>query len=109
MADQEQQPEATAPEPSPEPTTGPAFDFVIDVPLALSVEVGGAKLLVREVLQLKEGSVVELDRTASDPAEVFVNGKLIARGEVTVVEERLVVQISEIIGEQTGDSEAGKE
>jgi flagellar motor switch protein FliN/FliY len=101
MSEQDQS-QATEAEATTDSSVGPAFDFVIDVPLELSVEVGGARLLVREVLQLKEGSVIELDRSANDPAEVFVNGKLIAKGEVSVVEDRLVVQISEIVGEQRG-------
>lgn len=104
--DQSQVPENEA---TNERAVGPAFDFVIDVPLELSVEVGGARLLVREVLQLKEGSVLELDRSANDPAEVFVNGKLIAKGEVSVVEDRLVVQISEIVGDQRGAADSGAE
>ena len=81
-----------------------AFDFVIDVPLQISVEVGKASLLVREVLQLNVGSVVELDRGAGDPADVFVNGKLIARGEVSVVDGKLAVKISEVVGNVSGDA-----
>ncbi|NNL87170.1 MAG: flagellar motor switch protein FliN [Myxococcales bacterium] len=108
MSEQDQS-QVTEAEATTARSVGPAFDFVIDVPLELSVEVGGARLLVREVLQLKEGSVIELDRSANDPAEVFVNGKLIAKGEVSVVEDRLVVQISEIVGEQRGKADSGSE
>jgi len=74
-----------------------SLDLVIDVPLRLTVEVGGARMLVREVLQLAKGSVIELDRGSSDPADILVNGRLLARGEVTVVDDRLAVRVVEML------------
>ena len=77
---------------------GPAsLDFVLDVPLRLTVEIGSARMLVRDVLQLGKGSVVELDRSTGEPADVYVNERLVARGEVTVVDERLAVKIVQIV------------
>jgi len=73
------------------------LDFVFDVPLELRVEIGHTKLLVRDVLKLAKGSVVELDRLSGEPADVLVNDRLVARGEVTVVEDRLAVRIVEVI------------
>lgn len=72
--------------------------FVLDVPLQLSVEIGSTQMLVREVVQLDRGSVVELDRGVGDPADVLVNGRIVARGEVTMVDDRLAVRLVEIIG-----------
>ncbi len=79
------------------------LDLVIDVALKLTVELGGTKLLLRDVLQLGKGSVVELDREASDPADILVNGRLIARGEVTTVDERLAVRIVDVVSDADGE------
>lgn len=82
--------------------SGASLDAIIDVPLRVTVEVGGARMLVREVLQLNRGSVVPLDRQSGDPADILVNGRLIARGEVTVVEDALAVRVVELIGRDAG-------
>ncbi len=74
-----------------------SLDLVIDVPLRVTVEVGSASMLVREVLQFSKGSVIELDRAAGQPADVLVNGRLLARGEVTVEDDRLAVRIVEML------------
>lgn len=71
--------------------------LIMDVPLRLSVELGSASLPVRDVLALSKGSVVELDRTNGEPADVYVNDSLIARGELTVQEDRVAVRITELI------------
>ncbi len=76
--------------------------LVMDVPLRLSVQVGGARLLVRDVLQLNKGSVVELDRLNGEPADVLVNDRLVAKGDVTVVEDRLAVRIIEVLSHDDG-------
>ena len=82
--------------------SGPSLASVIDVPLRVSVELGAAKMLVREVLQLNKGSVIPLDRSSGDPADVLVNGKRIARGEVTFLDDALAVRIVELIGRDDG-------
>ncbi len=83
-------------------TEAGSLDLVIDVPLRVTVEVGSASMLVREVLQFSKGSVIELDRAAGEPADVLVNGRLLARGEVTVEDDRLAVRIVEMLVEPPG-------
>ncbi len=73
------------------------MEFVSDVPLRLTVEIGAARLLLREVLALDEGSVVELDRDSGELADILVNGRLVARGDVTNVDDRLAVRIVEVL------------
>ncbi|HEU5395879.1 MAG TPA: flagellar motor switch protein FliN, partial [Verrucomicrobiae bacterium] len=67
-------------------------------PVSLTIELGSCQLPMKEVLQLNIGSVVQLDKPADAPVELSVNGKLIARGEVVVVEDRFGVKITEVIG-----------
>lgn len=74
------------------------LNIVLDVPVSLTIELGGCQLSMREVLQLNIGSVVQLDKPADAPVELSVNGKLIARGEVVVIEDRFGVKITEVIG-----------
>ena len=74
------------------------LNIVLDVPVNLTIELGSCQLPMREVLQLTVGSVVQLDKPADAPVELTVNGKLIARGEVVIVEERFGVKITEVIG-----------
>ena len=74
------------------------LNLVLDVPVSLTIELGSCQLPMREVLQLTVGSVVQLDKQADAPVELSVNGKLIARGEVVVVEERFGVKITEVLG-----------
>ncbi len=74
--------------------------LIMNVPLRLSVELGSAMLPVREVLELGRGSVVELDRMNGEPADVYVNDRLIARGELAVEDERVAVQITELVADR---------
>lgn len=73
------------------------MDVVSDVPVRLTVEIGSARLLLREVLQLEAGSVVELDRDSGELADILVNGRLVARGDITAVADRLAIRIVEIL------------
>jgi flagellar motor switch protein FliN/FliY len=72
-----------------------ASDVVLDVGVTLALEVGRAQLTIREFLQLASGSIVELDRPAGDPLDVFVNDRLVAHGEVVMVSERYGVRFTE--------------
>ena len=74
------------------------LNLVLDVPVSLTIELGGCQLPMREVLQLNIGSVVQLDKAADAPVELSINGKLIARGEVVVIEDRYGVKITEVLG-----------
>ena len=74
-----------------------SLDFILDIPLKVTVELGRSKLAIRDVLQLAQGSVVELTKFAGEPLEVLVNDRLIARGEVVVVNEKFGVRLTDII------------
>lgn len=78
-------------------TGGGSLDLLADVHLPVTVELGGARLTVRELLGLREGSVLELDRAAGAPVDVLVNGTLVARGDVVVVGDDLGVRITELV------------
>jgi flagellar motor switch protein FliN/FliY len=85
---------------TPEKKTAAAardIDFLLDVPLEITVELGRTKMLVKDLLQLGQGSVIELDKIAGEPAEILVNGRLVARGEVVVVNEKFGVRLTDII------------
>ncbi|WP_035238670.1 flagellar motor switch protein FliN [Desulfobacter vibrioformis] len=73
------------------------LDFILDIPLELSVELGKTKMLVNDLLQLAQGSIIELNKLAGEPLEVYINRKLIARGEVVVVNEKFGVRLTDVI------------
>jgi len=73
------------------------LDFIMDIPLQLTVELGRTKMLVRDVLQLNQGSVVELTKLAGEPLDVFVNSKLVARGEAVVVNDKFGIRLLDIV------------
>ncbi len=73
------------------------LELILDIPLRVSVELGRTKMLVNDLLQLGQGSVIELNKLAGDPLEVLVNDKLIARGEVVVVNEKFGIRLTDII------------
>lgn len=104
MSDDTQAPEKAAPAPGAD---GEVFDevadpernleVVMDIPVRLSMEVGSASLPIRKLLQLNRGSVVELDRLAGEPLDVLVNGKLIAHGEVVVVNDKFGIRLHDVV------------
>ncbi len=73
------------------------LDVVLDIPVNLSMEIGRTRISIRNLLQLNQGSVVELERLAGEPMDVLVNGTLIARGEVVVVNEKFGIRLTDII------------
>ena len=73
------------------------LDVILDIPVTLSVEIGRTRLNIRNLLQLNQGSVVELDRLAGEPMDVLVNGTLIAHGEVVVVNEKFGIRLTDVI------------
>ena len=73
------------------------LDVILDVPVTLSLEVGRARIPIRNLLQLNQGSVIELDRLAGEPLDVLVNGTLIAHGEVVVVNEKFGIRLTDVI------------
>lgn len=72
-------------------------EFILDVPVTLSMEVGRTRIPIRNLLQLNQGSIVELDREAGEPLDVYVNGTLIAHGEVVVVNEKFGIRLTDVI------------
>ncbi len=74
-----------------------SLDFILDIPLKVTVELGRSKMAIRDILSLSQGSVVELAKFAGEPLEVLVNDKLIARGEVVVVNEKFGIRLTDII------------
>jgi flagellar motor switch protein FliN/FliY len=101
--------ESTAPAPDTHPFDLPSFqqvmqdaqvssiDLLRDVELSVKIELGRSRMLVEDVLKLGEGSVVELDKLAGDPVDVFVNDRLVARGEVLVLNDNFCVRVNEIV------------
>src|SRR5215469_14243821 len=73
------------------------LDVILDVPVTLSMEVGRTRIPIRNLLQLNQGSVVELERAAGEPLDVYVNGTLVAHGEVVVVNERFGIRLTDVI------------
>lgn len=76
---------------------GPNLDVILDIPVSISMEVGSTDISIRNLLQLNQGSVVELDRLAGEPLDVLVNGTLIAHGEVVVVNEKFGIRLTDVI------------
>jgi flagellar motor switch protein FliN/FliY len=74
------------------------LDMFLDVPVIVTVQLGSCRMSMREVLQLNPGSVVQLDKLADAPVEVLLNDKLVARGEVVVVENKFGIKITEMVG-----------
>jgi flagellar motor switch protein FliN/FliY len=102
---------AAAPEPTPASLHMASFDFpdapiaggmgsynrVQDIPLEITVELGRTKLLIKDILELGSGSIIELEKVAGEPVDLLANGLLVARGEVVVIEDNFGVRITEII------------
>ena len=81
----------------PVPLDGPNLDVILDIPVSISMEVGSTEINIRNLLQLNQGSVIELDRLAGEPLDVLVNGTLIAHGEVVVVNEKFGIRLTDVI------------
>ena len=73
------------------------LDTILDIPVTIAMEVGRSQISIRNLLQLNQGSVIELDRLAGEPLDVLVNGTLIAHGEVVVVNEKFGIRLTDII------------
>lgn len=94
---------ADAPEfsnPEGRPEDPPNLENILEIPVTLSVEIGNTRISIRNLMQLNQGSVVELDRLAGEPLDVLVNGTLIAHGEVVVVNEKFGIRLTDVISAQ---------
>ena len=78
-------------------TGSPDLDVILDIPVRISMEVGSTAITIRNLLQLNQGSVIELDRLAGEPLDVLVNGTLIAHGEVVVVNDKFGIRMTDVI------------
>ncbi|MDX1490436.1 MAG: flagellar motor switch protein FliN [Pseudohongiellaceae bacterium] len=88
--------EKTASAPAAE-SGNPDLDVILDIPVQISMEVGSTSITIRNLLQLNQGSVIELDRLAGEPLDVLVNGTLIAHGEVVVVNDKFGIRMTDVI------------
>jgi flagellar motor switch protein FliN/FliY len=89
--------ETTSSDATAERTTARNFDLLLDIPLEVTVELGRTRLELRELLALTSGSVVELGKAAGEPLDVLVNGKLVARGECVMVNDKFGVRLTDIV------------
>lgn len=95
---QSAQPASFPPVQQVEPGGAPKnIDFILDIPMSVTVYVGSTKMAIRDLLQLAQGSVIELDKLAGEPMEVMVNNKLVARGEVVVVNEKFGIRLTDVV------------
>jgi flagellar motor switch protein FliN/FliY len=76
---------------------GPDLDTILDIPVTIAMEVGSTAITIKNLLQLNQGSVIELDRLAGEPLDILVNGTLIAHGEVVVVNEKFGIRMTDVI------------
>ncbi len=79
------------------PHDGRALDFLYDIPLQISVEVGRSKILLRDLLKMSEGYVIELDKLAGEPLDLYVNSRLIARGEAVMVGDKFGIRLTDVV------------
>ena len=86
-----------APAQAKKPNGHQNLDLLLDIPLEISAELGRAKMIINDLLQLGQGSVIELNKLAGEPLEIMVNQKLIARGEVVVVNEKFGIRLTDVI------------
>ncbi len=77
----------------------PELDVILDIPVSISMEVGNTQIPIRNLLQLNQGSVIELDRLAGEPLDVLVNGTLIAHGEVVMVNDKFGIRLTDVISQ----------
>jgi len=81
-------------------TSEPSLDMILDLPLEVTVRLGQTRILIRDLLRLDKNSVVELTQGADDPLDIVVNDKVLARGEVVVLDDRLGVRITDIVSKE---------
>jgi flagellar motor switch protein FliN len=83
--------------PAAEPTTGRGLEFLYDIPLQISVEVGRSKVLLRDLLKIGEGYVIELDKLAGEPLDLYINSRLIAHGEAVKVGDKFGIRLTDVV------------
>ncbi len=94
---QDNKPTSTDPKPSRDQNQARSLDFLYDIPLQVTVEVGRSKILLKDLLKMDEGYVIELDKIAGEPLDLYVNSKLIARGEAVMVGEKFGIRLTDVV------------
>ena len=89
------------------PAERSAFEDLLDVPLNVRIRLGEAEMTIEEVVSLRDGSVVELDRAPGDPVDILVNDRVVARGEIVVVDDRFTVRVTELVAGPTSGLASG--
>lgn len=90
-------PASRSAKPSAETKSGRGLNFLYDIPLQISVEVGRSKILLRDLLKMGEGYVIELDKLAGEPLDLYVNSKLIAKGEAVMVGDKFGIRLTDVV------------
>lgn len=88
---------ATATEQAPKRQVGRTLEFILDVALQVTVEVGRTRMTIQDLLQLGQGSVIELEKLAGEPLDIYINGKAVARGEAVIVNDKFGVRLTDIV------------
>lgn len=88
---------ATASEQAPKRQVGRTLEFILDVALQVTVEVGRTRMTIQDLLQLGQGSVIELEKLAGEPLDIYINGKAVARGEAVIVNDKFGVRLTDIV------------
>jgi len=86
-----------APETQKQSSQPRELEFLFDIPLQISVEVGRARILVKDLLQMREGYVIELDKLAGEPLDLYINSRLIARGEAVMVNDKFGLRLTDVV------------
>ena len=92
---------------SPRASGSQTIDYILDVTLQVAVEVGRARMTIQDLLQLGQGSVIELEKLAGEPLDIFMNGKPVAKGEAVIINEKFGVRITEVISRAERASQLG--
>jgi len=79
------------------PETPKELGFLLDIPLQVSVEIGRSRILIKDLLQMQEGSIIELDKLAGEPLDLYVNSRLIARGEAVLVKDKYGLRLTDVV------------
>ncbi len=88
---------AAAGTPTPKKQIGRTLEFILDVALQVTVEVGRTRMTIQDLLQLGQGSVIELEKLAGEPLDIYINGKAVARGEAVIVNDKFGVRLTDIV------------
>jgi flagellar motor switch protein FliN/FliY len=89
--------EKFSPKASASPETSKELGFLLDIPLQVSVEIGRSRILIKDLLQMQEGSIIELDKLAGESLDLYVNSRLIARGEAVLVRDKYGLRLTDVV------------